>query len=156
ARLRRDGTLTYKLVLGGAPGWGYEALLAEIERLELGEDVILLGYVPPEEAPLWYGAADLFVYPSLYEGFGLPPLEAMACGTPVVAAASSSLPEVVGDAGLLVPPLNVDALADAMSSLLSDIEHRRHLAERGLARARSYTWKEAARATAAIYSSCLE
>ena len=156
SRLRQDGRLTHKLVLGGAPGWGYEALLAEIERLGLREDVILLGYVAPEEAPPWYGAADLFVYPSLYEGFGLPPLEAMACGTPVIAAASSSLPEVVGDAGLLVPPLNVDALADAMGSLLGDTERRRFLAERGLTRARSYTWTETARATAALYASCLE
>lgn len=156
ARLRQGGAISHKLVIGGAPGWGYAALQAEIESLGLGGDVVLLGYVDRGESPLWYAAADLSVYPSLYEGFGLPPLEAMACGTPVVAAASSSLPEVVGDAGVLVPPLNVDALAEAMRSLLRDPEKRRSLSERGLARARSYTWAETARATASLYASCLE
>jgi glycosyltransferase involved in cell wall biosynthesis len=155
ARLRQDGKLPHRLVLGGPPGWGSQALGAEIERLGLADDVTLLGYVPQEEAPQWYAAAELFVYPSLYEGFGLPPLEAMACGTPVIVAASSSLPEVVGDAGLLVSPLNVDAMANAMGEVLGDAERRRSMSERGLERARSYTWTEAARATAALYNSCL-
>ena len=154
-RLREGGQVHHKLVLGGAPGWGYESLYSQVDRLGLSGDVVFLGYVPPGEAARWYASADVFVYPSAYEGFGLPPLEAMACGTAVIASESSSLPEMVGDAGLLVPPGDAEALARAISCLLDDAELRHRLGERGLVRARRFSWMEAARATAELYRHCL-
>jgi glycosyltransferase involved in cell wall biosynthesis len=108
-------------------------------------EVIFLGRVPDEDLPALYSLADVFAFPSLYEGFGLPPLEAMACGVPVVCSNSSSLPEVVGDAGILVSPYDIDALSDALASLLDDPVRRRELAERGLKRARQFTWERSAR-----------
>ncbi|MDA8219273.1 MAG: glycosyltransferase, partial [Dehalococcoidales bacterium] len=101
--------------------------------------------------PLWYNAAELFVYPSLYEGFGFPPLEAMACGTPVVVSRSSSLPEVVGDAGLLVTAAGPAEMAEAMHFALTNRELHTSLSERGLARAGQFSWEAAARATLAVY-----
>jgi glycosyltransferase involved in cell wall biosynthesis len=104
ARAKRDARLPHRLVLVGARGWRYAQVDRVIAEEGMGEAVIFTGYAPQEELPSWYRAADLFVYPSLYEGFGLPPLEAMACGTPVVTSNASSLPEVVGDAALMVNP----------------------------------------------------
>jgi glycosyltransferase involved in cell wall biosynthesis len=153
ARMRCAGAP--KLVIGGAPGWGYESVYGEVERLGLGDSVLFPGYVPPDEAPMWYAAAELFVYPSLYEGFGIPPLEAMASGTPVVAADSSSLPEVVSGAGVIVPPEDTQALTEAMATLLGDPTRRQELVALGLERARSYSWTHAAKATTALYSRCL-
>jgi glycosyltransferase involved in cell wall biosynthesis len=112
--------------------------------------------VPDAELPLWYNAATVFVYPALYEGFGLPLLEAMACGTPVIGSAASCIPEVVGDAGLLVPPDDVVGLADDIESLLADADARVELGRRGRARAAAYTWDAAARATVASYRRALD
>ena len=155
ARLRRQGLTSHKLVIGGAPGWGFEEVYTEVEWQGLEDSVLFLGFVPDDEAPYWYAAADVSVYPSLYEGFGLPLLEAMACGTPVVAADNSSLPEVVGDAGLLFPAEDVEALAESLGSLLEDEGRRVALAEAGLQRSRSYSWWKVAELTAAVYSQCL-
>lgn len=151
AMLRREG-LPHALVIAGARGWQCEGVFRRQEQLGLGEEVAFPGYVPYPEQPLWYNAADVFVYPSLYEGFGFPPLEAMACGTPVVASNTSALPEVVGEAGLLCDPHSVEGLAQAMRRVLVDQDLRCQLAERGLARARQFTWQEAARRTAAVYA----
>ena len=107
--------------------------------------------MPEEEKPLWYSAADLFVYPSLYEGFGLPPLEAMACGTPVIVADTSSLPEVVGAAGVYVDPHDVEGLAGAMTALLRDPERRHTLAAAGLAQSGRFSWRTTAAQTAQVY-----
>lgn len=117
--------------------------------------MLFLGYVSPAESPQWYGAADLFVYPSAYEGFGLPPLEAMACGTPVVTANTSSLPEVVGEAGMMVTPGDGTVLAEAMGRLLGDAELRAELGRAGHRRALSFTWAATAAATAEVYRKCL-
>lgn len=155
ALLRRSGWREHKLVLGGAPGWGYQRIYEAVEREGLAEDVVFLGYVPPEESPRWYGGADLFVYPSAYEGFGLPPLEAMACGTPVVTSDASSLPEVVGNAGLMVRPGDARALMEAMLRLLSDPALRSELSAKGLARARRFSWTATAKATSDLYARCL-
>jgi len=155
AEVRRRGQKGHTLVLAGAPGWGYGDVYAEVERLGLVGNTVFTGYVPVAEAAGWYAAADLFVYPSVYEGFGLPTLEAMACGAPVIAADASSLPEAVGDAGVLVPPADTQALAEAMAALLGNEERRRALAARGLERARSFSWMDAAKATTALYSRCL-
>jgi len=154
--LREQGWLTHKLVLGGAPGWGYQRIYAAVEQCGLQDYVVFLGYVSPTDSPNWYAAADLFVYPSAYEGFGLPPLEAMASGTPVITANTSSLPEVVGEAGVMVPPGDALALMQAMLRLLNDPALRASLAAAGLARSRQFTWAATARATAAVYQQCLD
>ncbi len=145
----------FKLVLVGGQGWSYGEIYAAVERLGLQDQVIFAGYAPADELPLWYNAATLFVYPSLYEGFGMPALEAMACGVPVIASDSSSLPEVVGGAGLLVPPNDVDALAGAMRQLLADADLRQQLSRAGRARAAEFTWQHTARVTAETYRKIL-
>jgi glycosyltransferase involved in cell wall biosynthesis len=149
----RDGQV--KLVIGGARGWLYEEVFARVEELELTGDVLFPGYIPPAELPLWYNAAELFVYPSLYEGFGLPPLEAMACGTPVITSNVSSLPEVVGEAGLTVDPMNSEGLAEAMNQVLSDGILRQSMREQGLARAGRFSWAKAAQETVEVYQRAL-
>ena len=112
----------------------------------------LSGYVPEVEKRLWYSAATCFCYPSLYEGFGLPPLEAMACGVPVIVSDVTSLPEVVGDAGLTVSPLDTSALSEAMRQVLLNPALHADLSARGRARALRFSWSEAARQTAHIYA----
>ena len=155
ALLRREADFAHRLVIVGGKGWYYDRIYTVVERLGLREEVLFPGFVPQEELPLWYGAADLFVYPSLYEGFGLPPLEAMACGTPVVVADIPSLTEVVGDAALTVDPHDARALASAMSRVLGDPLLQRTLRERGLVRARRYSWRATALQTAALYHQLL-
>ncbi|HLY67979.1 MAG TPA: glycosyltransferase family 1 protein, partial [Chloroflexota bacterium] len=105
----------WTLVIGGGQGWMFDRIFGEVERLGLTDRVLFPGYIDADELPQWYSAASVFVYPSLYEGFGLPALEAMACGTPVVVSNCSSLPEVVGDAGLLVDPHSPDELAERLA-----------------------------------------
>jgi len=145
-----------KLVLAGGRGWMYDYVEALIEALDLSADVVLPGYLAGGLLPMWYHAADVFVYPSLYEGFGMPLLEAMACGAPVMASDASALPEVVGDAGLLVPPTDVDAWAEALTGLLDSPPRRDTLAAQGVARAAAFTWERAARLTVAAYRRALE
>lgn len=144
-----------KLVIGGAKGWLYEEVFARVEELALTGDVLFPGYISPDELPLWYNAAELFVYPSLYEGFGLPPLEAMACGTPVITSKVSSLPEVVGEAGLTVDPMDSEGLAEAMSQVLGDRALRQSMRERGLARTGRFSWAKAAQETVEVYRRAL-
>jgi glycosyltransferase involved in cell wall biosynthesis len=140
-----------KLVLVGGKGWYYDPILAAVERLNLKDRVILAGYVPAGELPLWYAAADVFAFPSRYEGFGMPVLEAMASGTPVVMSAASSLPEVAGDAALTVSPDDVDALTAALHRALTDTAWREEARARGIARTARFTWKSTASRTAAVY-----
>jgi glycosyltransferase involved in cell wall biosynthesis len=143
------------LVIAGGKGWYYQEVFKRVEELDLGKAVHWVGFVPGAELPLWYNAATVFVYPSLYEGFGMPLLEAMACGTPVIASATSSLPEVVGDAGFLVPPHDVTGLADNMERLLVDADWQVELSRRGRARASAFTWDATAQATVASYHRAL-
>jgi glycosyltransferase involved in cell wall biosynthesis len=140
-----------RLVLAGARGWQADPILSLIEELGLSQNVILTGYIPSETLPLWYNAAEVFVYPSVYEGFGIPALEALACGVPVIASNVTSLPEVVGKAGVLLPPADEQAWADAIAALLDDPQRRRELGALGEQRARMFTWKETARRTAESY-----
>jgi glycosyltransferase involved in cell wall biosynthesis len=137
------------LVIAGKQGWLYEETIAQAR--ELGTAVQFIGGVLPEDLPALYSAARLFVLPSVYEGFGLPVLEAMACGTPVVCSQASSLPEVAGDAALLVEPYDVDGLAAALQRALSDEALRRQMIERGLGQAARFSWAKAARETLAVY-----
>ncbi len=122
-----------------------------VEQLGLEGAVHWLGQVPEEDLPLFYNLARVFAFPSLYEGFGLPPLEAMACGTPVICSNAASLPEVVGEAALLFDPLNVDSIAEAMVKVLSEPALAEDLHRRGLERAQAFTWERAARQTLAVY-----
>ena len=119
-------------------------VLGAIALEGIGHRVIVPGYVRREDQPLWYSAAKLFVYPSQYEGFGLPVLEALACGTPVVTSNASSLPEVVGRAGIAIDPTDEVALADAMRSVLTEPQLAARLREAGPVQASSFTWAEAA------------
>jgi len=139
------------LMLIGGRGWLYDEIFARVEALDLSQEVHFVGYVPAEELPWWYNAATLFVYPSLYEGFGLPPLEAMACGTPVVTSTASSLPEVVGRAGLAVDPDDTGELAEAMDKVLSDRPLQEELGARGITQARAFSWQATAAGTVASY-----
>lgn len=154
--LREQKDVHHNLVIAGGHGWYYEKVYDAVERLGLRESVHFPGYVPDEELPVWYNAADLFIYPSLYEGFGLPPLEAMACGTPVIVSNTSSLPEVVGNAGLTVDPHDPQALARAIYSVLSDPSHRERLAREGRSQASKFSWHATAKRTAKVYHQILE
>jgi glycosyltransferase involved in cell wall biosynthesis len=137
-------------VVGGA-GWMYANIFEEVQRLGISDEVWFPGYAASEMLPLWYSAATAFIYPSFYEGFGLPVLEAMACGTPVVTSDRTSLPEVAGDAGLLVDPDDPEDISEAIRTLLTDDTRREQLAQRGLERARQFTWRRTARETMAVY-----
>ena len=134
-----------KLVIAGGKGWLDDPLYKRIEDLGLKGRVQFLGFVPDEDLPALYSAARVFAFPSIYEGFGLPPLEAMACGTPVVAANTSSIPEVVGGAGLLVDPHDVEALTDALSRAIEDESLRNQLTNQGQLRVQGFSWRTAAR-----------
>jgi len=144
-----------RLVIVGKKGWLYEGFFRRLRELGLGDRVIFTGYVPDEDLPAIYSAADLFVFPSLYEGFGLPVLEAMACGTPVICSNTSSLPEVAGDAAFLVDPTDVCSLAGAMEQALTDEHLRSELMAKGLERARWFTWEKAAAKTLEVYRGVL-
>jgi alpha-1,3-rhamnosyl/mannosyltransferase len=146
---------TAPLVLAGADGWGNDALHARLAELAREGRVRVLGYVPDAVRPALLGGARVFAYPSLYEGFGLPALEAMACGTPVVTSNTSALPGLVDDAAVLVDPLDVDALASALRRLWDDEALRARVRERGLARARDFTWEGTARATLDAYATAM-
>ncbi len=136
-----------RLICVGGAGWFYRDLQATVERLGVQDRVLFAGYVPAEELPLWYNAATLFVYPSLYEGFGMPVLEAMACGRPVITSNVSSLPEAAGPAAVLVAPDDVDGLAEAMQRLLTDRELGRQLSQAGLRHAAQFPWERTAQQT---------
>lgn len=140
-----------KLVLAGKKGWLYDSIFQLVKEFHLENQVIFTGYVDESDAaPLLCGAR-MFIFPSLYEGFGIPPLEAMACGTPVIVSDCASLPEVVGDAGLLVPPTDIEKLAESMNRLLKDDQLHVALREAGLKRAGQFTWKASAKKLVQIY-----
>lgn len=147
---RRGGAPT-QLVIAGRKGWLYDDVFETVDRLGLRDEVRFLDYVPDGDLPLLYSLASVVAMPSLYEGFGIPIVEAMACGTPVVASSAGSLPEIVGDAGLLAAPEDVEALADALSRASSDEPLRATLIARGNERARQFDWDEAARQHVAVY-----
>ncbi len=139
------------LVIVGGKGWLYEGLFEQAEALQASGRVLFPGFVDDADLPALYNLAEVFALASLYEGFGLPPLEAMACGAPVAVSNNSSLPEVVGDAGLLLNAQDVDAWVDALDRLLSDAGLWQTLSERGQQRAAQFTWHKAARGLLAAY-----
>jgi glycosyltransferase involved in cell wall biosynthesis len=153
-RLRADfPDLT--LALGGSPRWKFAEIPRALEELALEPVVRFTGYIADSDLPALYSAAAAFCFPSFYEGFGLPVLEAMACGTPVVCSNTSSLPEVAGDAALLVEPRDEVALTEAIARVLTDEALAEDLRERGLKRAASFSWDRTAELTLAVYRSVL-
>lgn len=139
------------LVVAGGKGWLYESFFERLRVLGLEDVVTLTGYMPEADLPALINCAEVFAYPSVFEGFGLPPLEAMACGVPVVCSNASSLPEVVGEAGLLVAPTDIAAWTRALERALTDAELRADLRAKGLHRAQQFSWEAAARRTLAVY-----
>lgn len=136
-------TIPHKLVLTGGKSWKDKNVHEMIDQI--GDSIIKLGHVPDEDMPFIYNLADLFVYPSLYEGFGLPPLEAMACGCPVIASNTSSIPEVVGNAAIIVDPYKTEELEKAMYQLLTNRELREISIQNGRERVKHFTWENSAR-----------
>ena len=145
-----SGGSPHSLVLAGPLGWGSEPLLRELKLSGSGE-VVMTGALTPEELDAMYRGADAFCYPSLYEGFGLPVIEAMARGVPTVASSTSSIPEVAGDAALLVDPLNVRDISDALQRVLGSPELAGDLSRRGRAQSERFSWDESARGTLRVY-----
>jgi glycosyltransferase involved in cell wall biosynthesis len=162
AQLAKDSR-AFLVVAGRLPEYGLDlAIQAKrsdffpdprpiVQELGIGERVVFTGWVPEEDKPALYSGARALVFPSLYEGFGLPPLEALACGTPVIASNRGSLPEIVGEGGLLVEPDDVEGLAGAMERLLNDDTLWADLREKGLAHAARFSWEKTARETLAVY-----
>lgn len=149
--LKKNGKINKKLVIAGRKGWLYSSLFKLIKELRIEEEVIFTGFVPDEDLPYVYNMAYLFVYLSLFEGFGIPPLEAMACGVPVICSNTTSIPEVVGDAGILVDPYDQKAVEDAIISVLSDQARQEELREKGLKQARKFSWERTAVETLNVY-----
>jgi len=141
-RLQERGHKDYVLTIAGEKGWLYEKIFEEIESSGMEKSIRILGVVRDEDLPLLYNCADLFVYPSLYEGFGLPPLEAMACGVPIITSNTSSLPEVVGNAGIMVDPNDIESLSDEMYRVLEDEELKHRMSRDGLKRSKMFTWEK--------------
>lgn len=144
------------LLLGGGKGWLYDDIFERIERYGLQDDVRLLGFLPQEELPLWYNSAEAFLYPSIFEGFGLPVLEAMACGVPVVISDASSLPEVGANAGLCLPPQDVEAWRAGLAHVFADADWRMGASARGIDEARRYSWQKTAQATISSYQRAIK
>ncbi|MBI5567635.1 MAG: glycosyltransferase family 4 protein [Chloroflexi bacterium] len=150
-RFAQDASGDHHLVITGGKGWLYESIFEQVKSLGLENRVHFPGFVDDADLPALYSAADLFAYVSLYEGFGLPLLEAMACGTPVIASNVSSLPEVVGDVGLQVDPRDVSAITRALRAMLERSDLRETSIAAGLDRARTFTWEKAANQLLSIY-----
>jgi glycosyltransferase involved in cell wall biosynthesis len=149
------GVSPAKLVIAGGKGWFFERVFARASELGLVDEVLFPGYVPAQELPWWYRAADLFIYPSVFEGFGLPVLEAMACGTPTITSTAPALADVAGDAALLVDPADTEALAEAIGRVLGDPATAEALRLAGPCQAARFPWTRTAATTAGLYCSVL-
>jgi glycosyltransferase involved in cell wall biosynthesis len=141
------------LIISGALGWLYEPVL-ELAH-SLAGDIRFVGYIDDEELPLWYNSASVFVFPSLYEGFGLPPLEAMACGLPTIVSNRGSLPEIVADGAVIADPLNTELLANEMARL-TESQNVRDMRDRGIMRAAAFDWRRTARQVERVYADFAE
>ncbi|MBN2588132.1 MAG: glycosyltransferase family 4 protein [Candidatus Fermentibacteraceae bacterium] len=151
-----SGGIPHSLVIAGGSGWKNRWFLDSLRDSGIGDRVKLTGFVEARDVPVIMSMADAFIYTSLYEGFGLPILEAMACGTPVITSNVSSMPEVAGDAALLVDPLSVEDIAEGIRRMATDESMRAELKEKGLRRNREFSWENAARQTLEVYRSVLE
>ncbi len=152
---RKQTRLPHKLVIVGKAKYKFDSVFDAIRDSGYEDDIVFSGFVDDADLPVYYNAADVFVFPSRYEGFGLPPLEAMACGTPVIASNASCIPEVVGDAAVLVDPDDVSGFAGAMASVLGDPSVAVEMRDKGAARAGSFSWDRTARETIDVYRDVL-
>lgn len=144
------------LYIGGSKGWLYDEIFQFVQSHKLSDAVQFVGFIPTEKLPLWYNSAETFLYPSIFEGFGLPVLEAMACGTPVIVSDTSSLPEVIGDSGLRVDPLNITDWKNALERAFLDSQWRLQAREQGLVEASRYSWQDTAYKTIGTYQKTLQ
>ena len=151
-QLKKGRKINEKLVISGIKGWGYQSIFDRVASSGIEKEVIFTDFVPSESLPFLYNGASAFVYPSLYEGFGLPVLEAMACGVPVVTSNVSSLPEVAGDAAVLINPYSVDDLTNGISRILSDGDLRNSCITKGIERAKSFSWERCAIETRKVFN----
>jgi glycosyltransferase involved in cell wall biosynthesis len=154
-RLQERGFKDYVLAIAGERGWLYKKIFKEVSSSGMEQSIRILGVIRDEELPLLYNCADLFVYPSLYEGFGLPPLEAMACGVPIITSNTSSLPEVVGNAGIMVDPNDIESLSEEMYKVLNDKELKHRMSRDGLKRSKMFTWEKTMNDVIEIYNEVL-
>lgn len=148
--------IKHKLVIVGGKGWLNSEIYAAIQEKKLESKVIFTGYVSDEELVAIYNLADVFVYPSFYEGFGIPPLEAMACGTPVITSNTSSLPEVVGEGGIMLDPSDTRAWASSICRVLRDESLRSKMVLNGLLQAKKFSWERTARETLKVFEEVVE
>jgi glycosyltransferase involved in cell wall biosynthesis len=151
-KLQERGLRDYNLVIAGEKGWLYKKIFEEIRSSGMEQSIRLLGIIRDDELPLLYNCADLFVYPSLYEGFGLPPLEAMACGVPIITSNTSSLPEVVGNAGIMIDPCDIESLSDKMYRVLKDKKLKHQMSRDGLKRSKMFTWEKTVNDVIEVYN----
>lgn len=152
AKARSHHNLPHKLVIGGKKGWLFDSIFARVQQLDLENDVLFPGFIDDADLPALYSGAQFFAYPSLYEGFGLPIVEALACGVPVLTADNSCLPEAAGDGALYVNALDVDDIAEKLSILATNPALRTQLAEAGLRHAATFTWERSARQLLGAYT----
>ena len=146
-----DSHPEFRLVIAGSKGWKYSSIFKLVKNRGLQKKVVFLDYVAKEDLPALYNGAKVFVFPSVYEGFGLPPLEAMACGTAVITSNSSSIPEVVGDAGIMIPPFDVDGLAESIREILMNDALRVELEQKSLRRSKRFSCERMAKETYGVY-----
>ncbi|TET54003.1 MAG: glycosyltransferase family 1 protein, partial [Actinobacteria bacterium] len=151
ALLKKKSDFDFKLVIVGEEGWLYKRIFNDIKKQDLEKETIFTGFIQDKDLPAIYSGASVFVYPSLYEGFGLPALEAMACGTPVVCSNTSSLPEVVGKAALKANPEKPEEFANAISKIVSDANLAKELSKMGYERAKQFSWEKTAKETLSVY-----
>jgi glycosyltransferase involved in cell wall biosynthesis len=147
--------LIVPLVVVGGKGWLYDGFFAQLEKLAVRDAIHFPGYVPAADLPILYSAATAAATPSVYEGFGLPVLEAMACGTPVVSSTASSLPELGGEAACYFDPYDVEAMAEAIRAVWTNADRRAAMRRRGLEQAARFSWERAAGETLTIYDTVL-
>lgn len=152
-KLRIESHIEEKLVIAGARGWLWEPILKKVKMAGLDGSTKYLDYIASEDLPYLYAGAKLLTLPALYEGFGFPPLEAMASGVPVIVSNVSSLPEIVGEAGVLVDPNSADSIADGLQKVLTDDNLRKEMIRKGLERAKEFTWENTARKTLEVFES---
>jgi len=155
AKAKMEGGIEHKLVVTGRKGWKYKEMLSQLQEGPFSEEIVFTGFVEDEDLPCLYAGAEIFLYLSLYEGFGLPVLEAMACETPVITSNLSSLPEVAGDAALLIDSSSAEEIAASLLRLLSDEELRKDLQKKGRERAKFFSWEKTAEEILELYEEIL-